>query len=442
MWPFKKAKSLYSLPKLPPLPQAMVTPQIPLTDDIDLPEPPLPGNFLPSTNPMPVPEVVEPKKESLELPETILPEMKPVEPEPILPLPLDSITLWLSNGVVVKTLEELSEAVSAMSEATFHYHVNTERNDLANWIQDVLGERDIAMKLAPVHKRTDFLNILQAHLSSPKIIKSKKSYDPTVGSQRFAYLGLRGMATSLDPASEFIGFRASAKSSLLKPKKELVPEKKVSSIEPARKALEQFESMRIKAETIAAKPEKKTYTGGEIYSKQAIAQLDSMKNKTESTLAKPERKTFSGGGIYSKQAIEQLDSMRDAEVMLTRIQPKGTMLAEILRKKHEERMKARSIILAQDHSIATIPQSPLAIPKLVLNPTKKVRAQRDAQQQVILIHTLEEAKQKAEESDVPSAKKLLEDARNIIKIHFNGKKKPFQYYIWDAENSLRRAQLS
>ncbi|MFH1316128.1 MAG: hypothetical protein ABII01_01290 [Candidatus Woesearchaeota archaeon] len=62
---------------------------------------------------------------------------------------------WLSNGAVVKNLFGLSESLESMDDYTFSQHVNGEKNDFSNWIKDVIGDNDLANKLAESKSRGD-----------------------------------------------------------------------------------------------------------------------------------------------------------------------------------------------------------------------------------------------------------------------------------------------
>ena len=51
---------------------------------------------------------------------------------------------WVSNGPVLKNLEELSNALPAMSGDTFSHHVNKEKNDFSNWVREAIGDKKLA----------------------------------------------------------------------------------------------------------------------------------------------------------------------------------------------------------------------------------------------------------------------------------------------------------
>lgn len=45
---------------------------------------------------------------------------------------------------VLKTLDDLSEAINLIDPETFQKHVNAEKNDFASWVQHVFGEEQLA----------------------------------------------------------------------------------------------------------------------------------------------------------------------------------------------------------------------------------------------------------------------------------------------------------
>ncbi len=51
---------------------------------------------------------------------------------------------WVTDGKVLSNLVDLKEALAAMSEDVFAYHVSKERNDFADWIEHVLGDAELA----------------------------------------------------------------------------------------------------------------------------------------------------------------------------------------------------------------------------------------------------------------------------------------------------------
>ncbi len=57
---------------------------------------------------------------------------------------------WLYDGQVLRNLEELSQALEKMSDEVFKYHANKEKNDFANWVENIFGDRKLASDLKKV----------------------------------------------------------------------------------------------------------------------------------------------------------------------------------------------------------------------------------------------------------------------------------------------------
>jgi hypothetical protein len=62
---------------------------------------------------------------------------------------------FLSDGKKLKSIYELIEALDEMSDEVFHYHVNEEKNDFANWIKDVMSEETLAKEIHKVENKIE-----------------------------------------------------------------------------------------------------------------------------------------------------------------------------------------------------------------------------------------------------------------------------------------------
>jgi hypothetical protein len=51
---------------------------------------------------------------------------------------------WCRDGRILKNLRELCDALGAMSDDTFTYHVNAAKNDFSNWVKDVIKDDALA----------------------------------------------------------------------------------------------------------------------------------------------------------------------------------------------------------------------------------------------------------------------------------------------------------
>jgi hypothetical protein len=63
------------------------------------------------------------------------------------------LVFWCHDGSVFNDLRELAEGLSAMSDETFFYHSNYEKQDFANWVRDVIEDAWLADELARATSR-------------------------------------------------------------------------------------------------------------------------------------------------------------------------------------------------------------------------------------------------------------------------------------------------
>lgn len=68
---------------------------------------------------------------------------------------------WVHDGQILKNVAELSAALKTMSEETFQYHVNAEKNDFANWIGDVFADNDLAGKVRQASSKEVIIRTLR-----------------------------------------------------------------------------------------------------------------------------------------------------------------------------------------------------------------------------------------------------------------------------------------
>ncbi len=54
---------------------------------------------------------------------------------------------WCRDGRVIRDMPELGEALASMSDETFVSHSNTEKNDFANWVRDIIKDEKLARDL-------------------------------------------------------------------------------------------------------------------------------------------------------------------------------------------------------------------------------------------------------------------------------------------------------
>ncbi|GEM_PF-861699 len=77
----------------------------------------------------------------------------------------DEYVFWCHDGTVFHDMKELAEYLRTMSDETFAYHCNAEKNDFTNWVRDVMGDRKLAEDLAGVHDRTAAAQIVSQRVA-------------------------------------------------------------------------------------------------------------------------------------------------------------------------------------------------------------------------------------------------------------------------------------
>ena len=79
---------------------------------------------------------------------------------------------WVNNGTVLKNLDELLDALNSMSNDTFQYHANSEKNDFSRWIGDVIGDKKLAEDLAKSKNKKSVIKILEFRINQLKRVLS------------------------------------------------------------------------------------------------------------------------------------------------------------------------------------------------------------------------------------------------------------------------------
>ncbi len=59
----------------------------------------------------------------------------------------DETSFWASDGQILNSLVALRDALAVMDKAVYTHHVTKERNDFANWVEVVLGDKKCATDL-------------------------------------------------------------------------------------------------------------------------------------------------------------------------------------------------------------------------------------------------------------------------------------------------------
>ena len=71
---------------------------------------------------------------------------------------------WVHDGPKLRNLVDLRDLLQGLKESMFKFHVSEAKNDFANWINDVLGEAELAKKLRKIKSKRYTFKALNDYL--------------------------------------------------------------------------------------------------------------------------------------------------------------------------------------------------------------------------------------------------------------------------------------
>lgn len=74
------------------------------------------------------------------------------------------LCFFVNDGRVIQNIGQLTDVFSEISDETYSYHVNSDKNDFANWIGDVFGHKKLAGELKRVKTKETALRKVDSHL--------------------------------------------------------------------------------------------------------------------------------------------------------------------------------------------------------------------------------------------------------------------------------------
>jgi hypothetical protein len=80
------------------------------------------------------------------------------------------LRLWLSDGRVIRTIEELYNAVKNMKNEVYSEHVSKNKNEFAEWVSGILGQEKLANELIKAASRKEAAEILKRFVEKSKAL--------------------------------------------------------------------------------------------------------------------------------------------------------------------------------------------------------------------------------------------------------------------------------
>lgn len=113
----------------------------------------------------------------------------------------------LSDGRVIRNLQELHSILSGSGDSCFYDHVTADRNDFVTWIQSCLNHHELYSKLLPIKDKASFLSVLGKEiecLKDPKLAATAQFFnDPdTAKDTAVSHDPLQSKAVPDAPVSE------------------------------------------------------------------------------------------------------------------------------------------------------------------------------------------------------------------------------------------------
>jgi hypothetical protein len=73
----------------------------------------------------------------------------------------ETMVFWCHDGQVFNDLDQLIQGFDLMSDDTFMYHANEDKNDFSCWILDVIGDADLSEVIKKARTKADAKKITE-----------------------------------------------------------------------------------------------------------------------------------------------------------------------------------------------------------------------------------------------------------------------------------------
>lgn len=78
----------------------------------------------------------------------------------------EQYVFWCHDGHILKSMKELGEALSVMTDETYGYHSNAEKKDFSNWVRDIIGDEKMARGLEEAGTRAGAAEFVASRIAS------------------------------------------------------------------------------------------------------------------------------------------------------------------------------------------------------------------------------------------------------------------------------------
>jgi hypothetical protein len=78
----------------------------------------------------------------------------------------EQYVFWCHDGNVLHNMRELAEELTIMSAGDYAFHANTERNDFATWVKDIIKDETLAKNLRKAINQEQAASIVSSRIES------------------------------------------------------------------------------------------------------------------------------------------------------------------------------------------------------------------------------------------------------------------------------------
>ncbi len=70
------------------------------------------------------------------------------------------------DSCVMRNMKELGDALKTMTDETYAFHANTEKNDFVNWVKDIIKDERLAKDLQKASNRAQAAKVVGDRVSA------------------------------------------------------------------------------------------------------------------------------------------------------------------------------------------------------------------------------------------------------------------------------------
>jgi predicted metal-dependent HD superfamily phosphohydrolase len=82
-----------------------------------------------------------------------------------LPKVPEEYIFWCHDGRILHSMKELGDALNTMTDETYAFHANIEKNDFANWVRDVIKDERLAKDLQKASSQAQAAKLVASRMS-------------------------------------------------------------------------------------------------------------------------------------------------------------------------------------------------------------------------------------------------------------------------------------